>query len=80
MNPSKNPKQPIAIQVRNEANSMTYIEVCGYKHVIRPYTREGIEPNYRNTGMAFCGIVPKGQTFNQFKKKWIARRIQFRNQ
>lgn len=68
---------PVEVQVKKEADTMAELQVNGHTHIIRPYSREGVEPNYRNSGMALCGILKSNQTLNQFKKWWIARRLIF---
>jgi len=76
---STNPSNPVQLRVQKEAESMAELKVYGHTHIIRPYTREGTEPNYRNTGMAFCGILKPNQTFNQFKSWWTKKRVKFVN-
>ena len=75
----QNPTQSVEQRVQIEAASMAVINVNGHSHIIRPYTREGIEPNYQNTGMAFCGILKPNQSFIQFKQWWTKKRVSFVN-
>mgnify|MGYP004702459871 CR=1 FL=1 len=64
----------------------TTIEVHGRHHVIKETNRLGstisiegkktlaIQSNYRGTGMAFCGILKKGQSLDSFEKEYLARK------
>lgn len=47
------------------------IQVCGRTHVVcNVASRNGYpEPNYMNTGKALCGVVDKGSSLDDWKKK-----------
>lgn len=62
-----------------EANQMNLITVYRKQHVIRVVNREHRyipEPDYLRSGHALVGILNEGETLEQFRKRWIEKKIE----
>jgi hypothetical protein len=68
-----------------QAESMSVYYSFGRMLVLRPYERRfkakvenksyAVGANFKNTGLALCGVLVDGQTLGSFRKQWIELKL-----
>ena len=63
----------------HEMNSFSYMKIYGRMYVLRPIERDARyncpNPDFIGTHNALVGIGRKGETLEEFKKRWLEIRM-----